>query len=227
MADERLRVVALEHDGNLSRVRNAGVAAGTGAWVAFLDSDDLWLPRKLELQLAALQSGGARWCYANFGHVDAAGTPIPAHAGGFRAEHGPILEALLREETAAYVGTLLVERQLLDEVGGFDESLRLRGDLDLALRLAAKADAVAVADTVTLVRVHAGRVTTHVTDPHEATARVFRRCLARERDPEIRALARARHARVLADGVGYRLRRREILPALRLLPQAIKARLIR
>lgn len=53
--DARLRVHVLPHNGGLSNARNTGVELANGRWVAFLDDDDTWLPRKLELQLAVAQ----------------------------------------------------------------------------------------------------------------------------------------------------------------------------
>ncbi len=216
-AEPRMRLVALDHAGNISRVRNAGAAAGSGALIAFLDSDDLWLPHKLELQIAALRDGPARWCYANYAHVGAQGELLPARPVVFRPDRGRVLRMLLLGETAAYVGTLLVERSLFDAVGGFDESLRMRGDFDFALRLASAADAVTVPEIVTLVREHPARSTAAMQHPHEASALVFQKLLARETDGELRRIARARRARLLVDAGLLRLTRWDVFGALRVL----------
>src|ERR1700750_1510306 len=51
MNDPRIKLLTKPHVGNIAFLRNAGVDEGSGEWLAFLDSDDLWLPRKLETQL--------------------------------------------------------------------------------------------------------------------------------------------------------------------------------
>lgn len=50
--DPRVRLLALERNGGPALARNAALEAARGRWIAFLDSDDLWLPEKLEQQLA-------------------------------------------------------------------------------------------------------------------------------------------------------------------------------
>src|SRR6185436_14214556 len=62
-ADPRLRYVPIPHSGNVAKVRNEGVERSRGRWIAFLDSDDLWHPRKLELQMAALTQSGSQWSF--------------------------------------------------------------------------------------------------------------------------------------------------------------------
>ncbi len=63
VADPRLRVIGEKRCGNVARLRNLGVAAGTAPLIAFLDSDDLWLPPKLDRQLEAFRaSPAAGWC---------------------------------------------------------------------------------------------------------------------------------------------------------------------
>jgi len=52
--DSRIRLLRLSENYGAGRARNEGIQAARGEWVAFLDSDDEWLPRKLELQMARL-----------------------------------------------------------------------------------------------------------------------------------------------------------------------------
>ncbi|HEX2080944.1 MAG TPA: glycosyltransferase family A protein, partial [Longimicrobium sp.] len=144
LGDPRIRVLRLPRTGSPAVARNAAVRAARGEWVAFLDSDDRWLPRKLELQLSAVRRAGARWSYTALVLVDEEGGPLPFRAGGFRAISGHILPDLLAMRIGATMSTLMVSRALLEEVGGFDEALRMRADLDLAFRLAARAPVAAV-----------------------------------------------------------------------------------
>lgn len=59
ITDPRIRIVALAVNIGGSEARNTGVRAARGRWIAFLDDDDEWLPRKLSLQLEAAHESGA------------------------------------------------------------------------------------------------------------------------------------------------------------------------
>lgn len=220
LGDARIRVLRLPHTGDVSAVRNAGVAAARGEWVAFLDSDDLWGPHKLAIQLEATREAGARWSYTDIRLVDDGGEPIPLHAGRFRAVSGMILRELLANETAATFPTLLVSRALLDEVGGFDGGAG-REDYDLVLRIAARADALAIDRALTIVRDHAGRTTRGMESPHEVSARAYERFLARERDPSLRRIAFEQCARLLTEGAVWLAAHGQTRHALRLLRQSL------
>ena len=56
VADPRVRVIAAEQNGGAAAARNLGATQARGDWIAFQDSDDEWLPRKLEKQMARLHA---------------------------------------------------------------------------------------------------------------------------------------------------------------------------
>lgn len=150
--DERIRFLRQPASGGPSRPRNKAIAVARGRYVAFCDADDVMLPGKLEQQVALLE-GHPRlgMVFTNFQVIDAAGGLLEA---SFLANYetlwkivdqgvGPDGE-LGREQlvlgllTANFVGTssVVVRRSVLDDVGGFDESLVSSEDLELWLRIA-------------------------------------------------------------------------------------------
>ena len=71
------RIVAIRQaNGGVAAARNAGVRAAGGTHIAFLDSDDWWAPRKLELQLAEMRRTGAQVCYAAYQRVSEDGRAL-------------------------------------------------------------------------------------------------------------------------------------------------------
>jgi glycosyltransferase involved in cell wall biosynthesis len=159
IADPRVRLLVLPHCGNIATVRNAGVRAGSGPWIAFLDSDDLWIPEKLETQLILLAGAGKRWSYGGYELMNEKGATIPCKAGKYTPFSGWIVKDLLTTEASVNMGTLIMERTLFNELGGFDTEplINYREDYDLALRLAMKAETIASPELLMRVREHDGR----------------------------------------------------------------------
>ncbi len=71
--DPRIRVLRSERNLGVARTRNRGVAESRGDYIALLDSDDLWMPDKLEKQLALADSSGADMVYCSYALIDEQG----------------------------------------------------------------------------------------------------------------------------------------------------------
>ncbi len=139
ICDDRVRTVELATNNGANAARNAGIAIATGRWIAFQDSDDEWLPRKLELQLAALDAeplAVAAWCAMVV--VDSTST-----ASKFVAYLPTIPAAKLRTSFTTRIlrhsivsnQTLLMNAEALRRIGGYDESLPALQDWELVIRL--------------------------------------------------------------------------------------------
>lgn len=132
------RILALERNGGPAAARNAGVELARGAWVAFLDGDDAWLPGRLDLQLqlALANPEVALWCgdvvpLKSENAQQEPRLPAAAHA---RFRDLPLAEFVYHNAVAT--STVLVRRAALLSVGGFDEQFVGPEDYDLWMRLA-------------------------------------------------------------------------------------------
>ena len=75
LGDVRIRYIKNEKNGGAAVSRNRALREATGRWIAFLDSDDLWNPNKLEKQIAFMKENGYAFSYTNYSEIDAAGKP--------------------------------------------------------------------------------------------------------------------------------------------------------
>jgi glycosyltransferase involved in cell wall biosynthesis len=184
----RVRVILLQHCGNPSRVRNAGIAGASGRYLAFLDSDDLWAPSKLQKQIEALRARPeCRWSYTACDRIDQHGQPlggtwqIPPPRGGW------IFEPLLRLEVAIAMPTVVAERDLVNEIGGFDEE-QLFGEFhDLCLRLALKSEAAALPEPLCSIRAHQEHYSADRIAAHASWIRLYRKMEGLSANPATRA----------------------------------------
>lgn len=134
------RVRILEHPNRENRGQSAainrGIAAARGEHVGMLDSDDLWLPRKLETQVAYLDSHPEiGLVYGNGRGIDHQGRKLyDIYAPGHVELSDP--GRVLMDCYFLLPNNSLVRRSVLQQAGSFDESLRAAQDHDMAIRIA-------------------------------------------------------------------------------------------
>jgi glycosyltransferase involved in cell wall biosynthesis len=136
----RIRVISQKNAGPAA-ARNRGIAAATGEFVAFLDSDDLWLPEKLERQVRMLERAGRSvpCCVSNitmrFHKGERSSFDIAALHPDFEEGIWTNVDEVLATRFLLFNQAVLVRREVLEKVGGFDETLWLLEDYEIALRL--------------------------------------------------------------------------------------------
>jgi glycosyltransferase involved in cell wall biosynthesis len=189
IASPRVRIVWLSHSGNPSLVRNAAVAASSGRYLAFLDSDDAWAPPKLEKQMTALQERAqSRWSYTACRHIDEHGELIPKkRLSTPTAPEGWIFEQLLTLTIGIAMPTVVTERDLFVEAGGFDEQQRFGEFHDLCLRLARKGEVVVVREPLCSVRMHSEHFSSDAIANHEGWLQLYQKMAGIAESSRLRA----------------------------------------
>lgn len=192
-ADSRVRLVAQANAG-ANVARNTGIGEARSDWIAFLDSDDRWLPDKIERQIAALRARPE--AVASFTGIIAVDGDRELYRYDMPGEL--TLGELRRHNALGSTSTALVSRAVLEKVGGFDPVLPSCQDWDLWLRLRREGPFAVVTDSLILYDdgPH-DRITGNLAKAIEGHRRVFARALADVDDRRERAGIAASHATVL------------------------------
>jgi glycosyltransferase involved in cell wall biosynthesis len=104
------RIIFLENDSNKgpADTRNSAVRAARGRYIAFLDSDDLWEPNKLERQIDFMRSNGSSFTYSKYNIIDFEGT-IYSNSGNIPSKatyHSILSHCFIRTSSVIYDSTL-------------------------------------------------------------------------------------------------------------------------
>jgi glycosyltransferase involved in cell wall biosynthesis len=154
IVDSRLRVIRHEINRGVSAARNSGIAEARGEWLAFLDDDDLWSPRKMRAHIDA--ADGAGWGYASAIVVDSGSRPL--YALPLPDPAGLSKSLLAGNVVPGGPSNVIARASLVRELGGFDESLRHHTeDWDLWIRLARSAHPAACSEVLVATLQHPGR----------------------------------------------------------------------
>lgn len=151
---DRIRWIAQDNRGQ-SAARNRGIEESRGAFIAFLDADDAWLPAKLERQMMLFENRpqvGVVYCA--FMAADSSLNPLDPVLPMYT---GDVLERFALEAGAVVRGgesTAVIRKECFERVGVFDPELSICGGWDMYRRIACCYAIDAAADPLVLYRVH-------------------------------------------------------------------------
>lgn len=152
----QIRVIS-QSNGGPARARNRGIEVARGEFIAFQDSDDLWVPTKLERQVSLLKrtdhSVVCCLCNATFQYEGR-----PEFTAFQRAWLFPTCDEgvwtnvadVLATRFVLFCQTAMIRREVLSRIGGFDETLKYHEDYELPLRLALEGPWVFIREPLTI-----------------------------------------------------------------------------
>ena len=153
--DNRIQFIKAGRTNINGKIKNRGIQQAQGNFIAFIDSDDLWAPEKLEQQIAALEqfpeasfslTGGYNFYQEN--------VPVDFFYKEDGQLVGDVFLPLFKSKIAAFTQTLLLKKECLKTVNGFPENKEF-ADIEFILQLAAKFKAVVLYQPLVYRRLHA------------------------------------------------------------------------
>lgn len=128
-----IKIITLENNKGVSCARNEGIKKSTGKYIAFLDSDDIFLPKKIENQLQFMQDNGY---YVS--HTDEFWYRKDrwVNQNNNSKKYGGYILDKITDRCRISPSSLMVEREVFEKCGVFNENLEVCEDYDISLRFA-------------------------------------------------------------------------------------------
>lgn len=155
---DKIIYICQENQGE-SKARNKGISLAKGKYIAFLDSDDFWSPKKLETQVYCFSSAkqnGLVGVFSPVWIVDENGDKIyKKPKGTIRSSNDLRYENLLTNNIVyGSSSNLLLETDRVRQIGGFDHTIQYGEDRDFLLRLRQKGNLKYISTPLTFIRKH-------------------------------------------------------------------------
>lgn len=178
--DDRITFISHETNRGGGAARNTGIEAASSEYIAFLDADDEWKPTKIEKQLRELHSRSDKWVAAhcrvgnNRSALNDLGAKLAMAVGARDANpttegDSEIINEILRMNWHMSTSSLLVERETVDAIDGFDERFQRHQDWEFLIRVL-KHGKLAYVDEALVIKHGTGRPSAAV---HEEAKRLF------------------------------------------------------
>ncbi|HJX30341.1 MAG TPA: glycosyltransferase family 2 protein [Thermodesulfobacteriota bacterium] len=171
--DSRIRYIQHEKNHGGGAARNSAIKQAQGDYLAFLDSDDEWLPDKLEKQMKLFNGTSKKIGLVAAGAVDIRNQiPYAYYIPKFR---GDIFKRILIENCVGLTAIAVVRKECLDKAGLFDESLRGSEDWDLWIRIVQHYDVDFTPEILLRYYPQADSMIRHHADGVDAHRKIFKK----------------------------------------------------
>ncbi len=194
-SDPRIRYVLAEEHVPVSLARERAIGLARGTWLAFLDQDDIWLPRKLAAQadlIGADESGALGLVYGRTETFDPRGrtTAFDRWHGPRRLPDGDIGTRLLERPSFIALSSLLLRRDAVAPLGPMPDHVRYCPDFYLCVAVALRHRAACLQELCCLYRVHSSNMTRRFRGAiHAEILDIIRRAAGAEHDAILRRRA--------------------------------------
>ena len=178
LTDERIRYIKQANAGQ-AKAKNVGIEHARGELIAFLDADDLWEATKLEKQLPRFDDVQVGVVYSGARYVDDQGQDVPFahHSTYLQPRSGIVTQNLFFDNFIAFSSSI-VRKMCFDDVGLFDESIRMGIDWDLWLRISVRYRFAYVDEPLLYYRIgHPGQMSKNLDVRQECSDRIMARFL--------------------------------------------------
>ena len=151
--DERIKIFKNEKNSGAAKTRNKAIREAKGKWIAFLDSDDLWMPNKLEKQLAFMEENNYSFSYTKYELINEQSEPLK------KIVTGPKKVTKSMMFSCCWVGclTVIYNREKVGLVQ-IDESIAKRNDYALWLKVCKTCNCYLLNENLAKYRIRRGSV---------------------------------------------------------------------